>query len=977
MARLVSRRLVGRDADVLRLDECACLAMDSVPGLVLVKGEAGIGKTRLTTEWTSRQRATGAVVAVGRCVEVSGEELPYAPIAILVRDLCRQFGVETVRELAGATWPGLVQVVPELDDDSDGTVRPPTPRGWLFAAVRRLCEGLGNERLFVAVIEDLHWVDASTRDLLGYLVRTLADARVLVIATVRDEPEGDAALAAFLAELVRLPTVEQIQLGRLADEEVAALAADILGQRLAGQQLRRLTTLSDGVPFLVEELLATGPEMLAEVPDRARQIMAVRLAGLSSSARTVVDAACLADAELTDRMLRQVVAPDGLDLDLALSEAVREAVLVPDPGRDGYRFRHALQRATLAEALLPADRRRWHSRWADALDAGGHYLDPLHATIAAAHHHYGAGPSGQALRACLDAAEACRRALAHTEHATLLQRALAVFDKVPEAGIAHGVDRDRLVEHTTDALRTVLDWPQAEAFVRAELARAERLGATPLRRLLLRLYLHDARMWQGTSGGPPPDLASMVTDVRAAPACTEKVLALQYLWPDVGVTDPQEAMVLADEAVAAAAEVGDRRLERTILADRASLHLLTGQIERGIAELTEMLEDPGDLTTTGMAGYLVTGYYRLGHFEEAVATAQRVRQEVGDVRAAPMTAAFPNMVSAQSLMCLGRWDEAQAAIDEALDLGLGLNTRATLESMAGALAVWRGDTDRAVRLAEAISTSQDVSPMSGWAGGYWLRAEVAAARGDHAGVRQILAPVWDRPDLDVCHEMVYRQLLVAARAEADAARLARAVRDPAALQTGCEVIAKVSEVADRINHPTPFVQTMRAYLHAEMSRFEGSDDPEPWHRALAAEPQMVYDRAWALLRLAEIQCRAGDRDQATVALREAYVIAADLGARPLVGEIDALATRARVDLGTHRPDLPAPDTDPARTFGLTEREREVLSLLCEGDTNAEIATRLFISPKTASVHVSHILTKLNATSRTHAAAIAHRLGLTA
>jgi DNA-binding CsgD family transcriptional regulator len=238
----------------------------------------------------------------------------------------------------------------------------------------------------------------------------------------------------------------------------------------------------------------------------------------------------------------------------------------------------------------------------------------------------------------------------------------------------------------------------------------------------------------------------------------------------------------------------------------------------------------------------------------------------------------------------------------------------------------------------------------------------------------VLAPVLDRTDLKYLTVSMHSCLLAAARAEADAAALARALHNGDALEASRGAVDTVQAVARRIDFPSPLVQALRTHPQAELARWHGDHDPEPWRQALSTKPHLAHERAWALYRLAEAQCHSVGRESAAGSLREAHTAAAKLCARRLIDEIGALATRARIDLDPSLAGSPTPTQRQA--FGLTDREREVLALLTEGYTNAQLADRLFISPKTASVHVSRILTKLNVTSRTQAAVIAYRVGLT-
>jgi DNA-binding CsgD family transcriptional regulator len=312
-------------------------------------------------------------------------------------------------------------------------------------------------------------------------------------------------------------------------------------------------------------------------------------------------------------------------------------------------------------------------------------------------------------------------------------------------------------------------------------------------------------------------------------------------------------------------------------------------------------------------------------------------------------------------------------------------TQLVLASLGGLLATWRGDID----LARRIATQTEPQPGAAyamWDYPLWLRAEVALADRRPEDVRTMLRPVWTKPDLRAHAFTVYRLLVLAARAEAELALAARVHRDTQRLTESRDVVGLLHGVWEILPMATTLDSAMQSQFMAEVGRWAGDPAVDQWRTAEAAwhEISCPYDRAYALLRLAEAlldRGQPGDRNQAAESLGLCSAIARDLGATPLAGEVTHLARRGRLTVPApveHTFADPAgPTTIQSTPVGgpLTEREREVLALLIEGLQNSEIGKRLYMSPKTASVHVSRIITKLGASNRTQAATIGQRLQL--
>jgi DNA-binding CsgD family transcriptional regulator len=257
-------------------------------------------------------------------------------------------------------------------------------------------------------------------------------------------------------------------------------------------------------------------------------------------------------------------------------------------------------------------------------------------------------------------------------------------------------------------------------------------------------------------------------------------------------------------------------------------------------------------------------------------------------------------------------------------------------------------------------------------------ALVALGRGDLDTARRLTADGLTDYGGAMSGRYVWPVLWLASRTEADGATRARDRREEVPDGTAARYQELASLAAD-LTAPNAASLGYRALVTAELARAAGENDVTAWQAAAetwqtAAEP---YPLAYTLLRLAEAAAAAGDRAAASLGVREAYALASRVGAVPIAEEAAALARRTRLSLDVPDADeVPPAAADPLARFGLTEREREILVLLAAGRSNPQIAGALFISPKTASVHVSNILAKLGVDSRIEAAAVAHRLGVT-
>ncbi|MET8077418.1 AAA family ATPase [Streptomyces sp. NPDC005303] len=1000
--RSVSPVFVGRAEELNSLNETLARAEAGEPQALLLGGEAGVGKTRLVEEFATAACRQGAVVALGGCVEIGADGLPFAPFSTALRALRRALPDEVAAAAAGQEEE-LARLLPEVGEaiPARGTGRHDEESlARLFELTARLLERVAAEHTVVVVLEDLHWADASTRHLLAYLFRTLRTGRLVVLATYRaDDIHRRHPLRPLLAELDRLRTVRRIELGRFNRDEVSRQIAGILATEPNPAQVDEIFERSDGNAFFVEELAVCATEGCGTgLTDSLRDLLLVRVEGLPESTQRVARVVAEGGSTVEYRLLAAVTRLAEDDLIEALRVAVNSNILIPAPDGDGYRFRHSLVREAVADDLLPGERSRLNRRYAEALEADPTLVPADERVMRLASYWYHAHDAAKALPAVLDASVTARRRHAYSEQLRLLERAMELWDTAPEdvRSALRPVDYTEVYppcgcDPATTPLR-YLDL-MAEAAVAGRLG-GERERALKITKRALHLLEDDgdplraAWFWvqrshlvQGlTRGDGWAELATAEDLVRGQPPSEvhAEVLSTVAHWSMVHIPGP-EALSAAERAVEYARMVGAREIEMNARLTHAGLLVESGGVETGLSEMFEILrqtlQDGISAVASRVYVNLPSALEAIGRSREAVPV---LEEGIGYARKFGLSDKeawiWGNL--AESLYALGRWDRAAEAATKAELVGQSAKPRGFHAANRSQLALARGELPEAARQLAAArayfgthdKAPQHEIPLSDLAIG------IAAGEGRLLDARAELERVLDAGFPPGTQRYAWPLLLTAATMEADNLGL------PVAEQGRTKVLDRIREAARPLATNAPVWLAHERWLRAELLRAESADTPDQWCEALIAfEPlERPYALARVRHRLAEALLSAPggaeqpERDRATELLRLAHAAADHLGARPLADAVTLLAQRARLALTA----APAPDrADPVRSLGLTGRERDVLRLVALGRTNRQIAEELFISPKTASVHVSNILGKLGVSGRGEAAAVAHRLGL--
>ena len=388
--RTTSEVLVGRAAELAEVRHVLDNAVAGQPGCLLIGGEAGVGKTTLLgAPCSTTAEQAGVRVVRSSCVDLHGGDAPLLPVVEALRRLAADLGADEWDAAVGDARPQLARLLPELGDSGGADGGATALLGALLTLVGRLA---APAPLLLAV-DDVHWADPSTLDLLAFLARNLRDERVLLVATFRDDEPERGGVRHWLAEVARLPLAVRVDLGRLSRADTGELMAAIGGRSADAQLVERIYARSAGNPFAAEELLAAATAGAGALPPTLADLLTGRLAALGDDAHGLLRVAA-AVGDRVDHPLLEAIA--GLDAD-ALTAALREAgdhrLLIGDADGDRYAFRHPLIAEAAYAELLPGERRRVHAAIAAAI-AGDHRLRSGNAaTVAAeiAHHWQRAG----------------------------------------------------------------------------------------------------------------------------------------------------------------------------------------------------------------------------------------------------------------------------------------------------------------------------------------------------------------------------------------------------------------------------------------------------------------------------------------------------------------------------------------------------------------------------------------------------------
>ena len=669
--RVASPTLVGRVEELQILEVARRRAADGEPAVVLVGGEAGVGKTRLVAELAARCAADGARVLSGGCISVGGDGLPYAPIVEALRPLPDELGVETVRELAGPSWRELARLLPALGEPSlDPAGQAAQAR--LFEVLLGLVVRLSQQTPVAIVVEDLHWSDQSTRDLVAFLVRNLRRNRVLMVVTYRSDEPGSHRLGPWLAELDRGGPVQRLELPRLERAQTAAQLLGILGAPPAADLVDQVFARSEGNPFFTEELLAAAQAGSEQLPPTLGDLLRGRVQTVPERAQHVLAVAAVAGRPVSHRLLASVAGLDDQDLLEALRVVVAHQLLVIQPGEDHYQFRHALLRQLIDAELLPGERVRLHAAYAHALTdqpklAG---MSPAAHAAELAIHWEAAGGILQALPAWVEAGLAAERGRAVAEADRHYQRALELWKQVADPGRPAGLDWVDLLTRAAEAAALTGTTDRAVELLEQALDQLD-WAAEPTRAAMLLGLLAGHRHTALDYGAALAAYAQAEQLLTNEPPSAERARVLADHAHALLVSDrPVEAVLRCEEAIAVARLVGARAEEARSLDVLATCLNLPAELDRSVAlhlEARRIAEQVGDVETViETYGHLAFTLGLAGRDRDALDDAQEGYQRARQLGLEHATGSYIAGWLAWHLLGSGQWIECERFTTDAL-----------------------------------------------------------------------------------------------------------------------------------------------------------------------------------------------------------------------------------------------------------------------------------------------------------------------
>ena len=956
---------------------------------MLVVGEAGVGKSRLVAAAAADAARAEVVVLSGWCLRLS-EGLPFLPVAGVLRELGAVDEGGLVKTALADCPPFVtgeaVRLMPDLPQTEELLGPAGSDDGWrkqrLFEALRRLFTAVSQLRRVAVVIEDVHWADATTVEFLDYLLAPGHVVDVPVVLTCRSEDSPPATLVDWLERVHRNPRVRRLDLPPLSEAETTEQIALLLGRRPSPTLTAGIYARSEGNAFFTEQLVAAGAlaEEGAALPAGLTSLLLSRTSQVGGTARDVLAALAIAARPLDEASLTRLCQRPASEVRPALRDLLARRLLRRPDQAGRHQLRHALLAEAVAGELLPSEQQELHARVAELM-AG--WTDPSVAAQIAEHYAAAARPTDE-LRWRVLAGRHADAVYASTEAAEQWQRALQLSVDAPVTQRVEGMSPTELYGAAEDAL--VLSGNDAAAHTLAEDALARLADADPASRADV---LRRAGKFHGVSQ-PQPGLARLGQALALYEQLGNDAGQVKTLREMAAILHNDGQQIQAEALIDQGAAIAERAGLRTALFEfrcvQAMYQSAAGNSELALERIRALRERLTESDGPGAFLFLAIFHTsilfdlgRLADVEDAGARALRMTTERGMDQYFRVAQVRGYVFDA--LTELGFIDRAAGLIEPVsqgeVDLTSRLDhaARATVEMLNGHLDQARRrwaqiDALPAPPLAFRVDAGLRESELH-----LWLGEPAAAYKLAHLLLVETAAaapPSWSGP-----------LLILAIRACADLAELARADRNADALAGAQAHADQLSALHQQVPEdpftPGPGLLTAQAdglTWQAEWSRLRGEADPTLWERAAAAWDTLTrpHRAAYARWRQAEaLLAKPGGRAAAAPELRTAAGQA--VRHLPLSTAIRDLARRARIDLS--QPDQPAePEQPPAtRTFGLTDRELAVLQLLAQGKTNPEIGAALFISTKTASVHVTHILRKLEVTTRVQAATVAERAGL--
>lgn len=977
---------VGRERELAELRRALQAGRSGHGEFVLLRADAGMGKTRLCEEASRFADELGFTCLSGHCLE-GGVTVAYLPFVELLEAAALQLPPDLLRAALANVGPELTSLAPQLravlpaEISARGDLTG-DHRHALFAALRDFLDRLSRAQPLLLVIEDVHWADASTTLLLRQLVRFVAARRMVILATCRpsepDEAESRGVADLLAAELHRQRSGSVLQLDELSLDDVMLLIRAITCREPPLSVAQALLARTGGNPLFVEQVvkhLSEDGRVLDErgrwveltsldelpIPESVRIAIERRLRYVDEDCRRLLTTAAVGARRIDYELLSTVtdLDPQAFLIAVENAEHARLVTLERSGGRLYVAFSHDLIRHVLLQAVSQPRRERLHLQIAQAIER---FFDNAQGERDAdlAHHYLQAGSTADASKTLRYVTAAAERAIASTAYEEAARMYTAALGLVSPSDAS---SRCELLLRRGEARKRVSDSDEArDAFAAA----AEIARETGEWRQLARAALGYARSWP-TVGSVDSDAVALLSAALDAVPDGERALrarlmsrhALQMLY----CGSPDVVTSLARDAVDASRLSGDAMtLARALQVLHAGLWQPAHLSER-LALGTEIVDLSGELSDQGVALWgrrpLIADLMELGELPAAEAEIDVYERGASATRQ-PIYLWQAAVRRAMIAVFHGRLDEGERLAQRALDLGRQAEGQNLMAAFGGQLLVIRWLQGRVTELKPLIAASRENQPgVKLWAA---VLAFIEAEAGNPANARaQFEELAADRfaalPDEDT-------RLVVIALASLTCAALGDGIRAEQLYELllpydGRNIV--VSEGVACVGAAAHYLGILAATARRRNDAQRHFDDAIAFNTATGGRPwlaQTQYEYARMLLARRD----AGDRRRASDLLRAALGIARDLGMQGLQEKIEHM-------LRGHRRLTPE---DP---HGLTRREQEVLRLISRGRSTREISEELVLSQRTSARHITNIYAKIGARNRVEATAFALRHGL--
>jgi DNA-binding CsgD family transcriptional regulator/tetratricopeptide (TPR) repeat protein len=977
---------VGREDELREIRSVIEGASTDEARLLVISGEAGVGKSRLVHHAidTFERRATLRVLVING-IDSGDSPLAFAPFLVALRRLEREIDEDSRKQLIEPIREELANLAAVATTDAG-----PAVRLQLFERFISLLEGLQARTPLLFVFENLHWADRSSLDLLGFIIANREAMRVGIVVTYRsDEPTVDEGFHRFIAQLGRQDNMRRLVLQRMDRTAFRRHICNVAGTNVDLATERDIWQRSQGNPFYAEELLAAiedgkrrngGDSVL---PATLREMLVQRLRSVPPETQEMLRTMSAGgDLAPVDHVMAACANAAGTTIQDHIRSAMDKGLLEYDARFDTVRFRHALLREVAYSELLPAERRDIHRRWAAVVESSS--LPATQRATELARHYLRSDMLEKAAQVCLEAATYAEQSGGYAEAAQHLRHALdsgaasddprvrlQIMERIAKCSHLSG-DNDKAIDVTRAALN-------------AAIPASERVKALAD----LGCYLHAAGR-SGEALDVHSEAAKLIVEVDAPELEVEVLTA--HAQSLSAVAAHREAVVVARKALAHSQENELPYRESQILALLGHDLVVLGEIDEGTAALHQSLnfaERSGDASRIAESFRTLASMLAgpLNRLEDALDVALTGIARVDQLGLDRHWGVALRSVAIDTLFRMGRWSEAGDYITDALRRSPRGAAAIELRLSRAKLSLGSGDFAQATEDLEAVErlTARAVDlryriPLATLKSGLalWQRKPEEALQHVEVG----LTYVQETDDVWLFAALLWHGLRACGEQAEDARARGDVSSGELAVKTAEEHMRMVQVCAERSTAAGPLGLLVRGYesmCAGELSRVQGMSDEETWRKAVEAWSELGHPYPTAYCRFREgeaLSLSRRKRSGVEAALREAWTIAARMDALPLRMEIESVAKRAGVELHAAESivdlDAPAVIELAAGTPSLTKREQQVLELVAAGEGNRAIANALFISEKTASVHVSNIMAKLGASSRAQVAAMVHR-----